>query len=152
MTFSNVIQFCVYFLFFITLLFEVAAAETLKPFKTDGCSLFPDGSFAKSDAWCECCIQHDIAYWQGGTLEQKQQADLELKKCVMRLTGNTVLAETMYQGVKYGGHPIFPNWYRWGYGWDYGRGFSALTSDEVKQVNMQLKFVDATCPKGWGDD
>ena len=139
-------------MFFVLLLSSHIGAETLKPFKSDGCSLFPDGSLFERDAWCECCVQHDIAYWQGGSLEQKQEADSELKACVIAATDNELLAETMYQGVKYGGHPIFPNWYRWGYGWPYGRGFAPLNEEEVKQVNMQLKFIDMSCPEKWGFD
>jgi hypothetical protein len=127
--------------------FSSICAEEIKPFKSDGCSLFPDGHLLDTDAWCECCVQHDIAYWQGGSEAQKEAADLALKNCVLRNTGNAFLAEAMYQGVKYGGHPIFPNWYRWGYGWSYGRGFGSLSENELRQVNIQLKFIDASCPE-----
>ncbi len=116
------------------------AAPELKAFSTDGCSLFPDGTFKNKDAWCDCCIKHDIAYWQGGTKAQKQQSDLALKRCIIEKTGNTLLAEAMYQGVKLGGHPIFPNWYRWGYGWPYGRQFQALNETELLLVDSALRY------------
>lgn len=37
----------------------------LADFSTDGCSLFPDRSLIDAKDWCECCVEHDIAYWQG---------------------------------------------------------------------------------------
>ena len=121
-------------------------AEQIDPFKSDGCSLFPDGNLVNKDAWCECCVQHDIAYWQGGSEDQRQAADIALRNCVLAKTGNKVLAEMMYQGVKFGGHPIYPNWYRWGYGWPYGRGFESLSQEEQHQVDRQLKLIDPSCP------
>lgn len=128
-------------------LFSLSAwAENIKPFKSDGCSLFPDGHLLARDAWCNCCVEHDIAYWQGGTEAQKEQADIALRDCVLQTTGNELLAEGMYRGVKYGGHPVFPNWYRWGYGWPYGRGFKALDTNEQHQVSTQLRFIDHSCP------
>ena len=123
-----------------------AYGEQIDPFKSDGCSLFPDGNLMNKDAWCECCVQHDIAYWQGGSEEQKEAADIALKNCVLVKTGNKVLAEMMYQGVKFGGHPIYPNWYRWGYGWSYGRGFEPLSEEEQRRVERQLKLIDPSCP------
>ena len=121
-------------------------AEQIDPFKSDGCSLFPDGNLVNKDAWCECCVQHDIAYWQGGSEDQRQAADIALRNCVLAKTGNKVLAEMMYQGVKFGGHPIYPNWYRWGYGWPYGRGFESLSQEEQRQVDRQLNVIDPSCP------
>jgi len=115
-------------------------ATQLKAFTTDGCSLFPDGNLKNKDAWCDCCIAHDLAYWQGGTKAQKKQADQALKHCVLEKTGNKLLADAMYQGVKLGGHPIFPNWYRWGYGWPYGRQFQALNDIEQLLVDSALRY------------
>ena len=137
-------------LIYIVIIFLIALsntyAEQINPFKSDGCSLFPDGNLTNKNAWCECCVQHDIAYWQGGSVEQKQAADIALRNCVIEKTGNNVLAEMMYQGVKFGGHPIYPNWYRWGYGWSYGRGFKPLSQQEQRQVDKQLKLIDPSCP------
>src|SRR5271169_6094597 len=44
-----------------------AFAGELKPFTTDGCSDFPNGTPEHQDLWLTCCIQHDLAYWMGGT-------------------------------------------------------------------------------------
>ena len=45
------------------------------PFTTDGCSLFPDRALVGRADWCDCCLAHDLAYWRGGTEEQRLTAD-----------------------------------------------------------------------------
>ena len=109
-------------------------AEQLSPFKSDGCSLFPDGSPNHPQLWFDCCFEHDIAYWQGGNRQQKQQADQALQQCIINKTANRLLAKLMYLGVKIGGSPHLPTSFRWGYGWSYGRDFNSLSLDEIKQV------------------
>jgi hypothetical protein len=82
-------------------------------FVTDGCSLWFD------DGWAEpCCVEHDIRYWCGGEAEERSAADAALAACVDTLEPSW-FAESMRLGVRAGGHPIFPTWYRWGYGRDY---------------------------------
>ena len=111
----------------------------LSSFTSDGCSLFIDGTFENPELWKDCCFKHDIAYWKGGTREERAVADLAFKKCVERKTGNSELAELMYQAVRTGGEPYFPTWYRWGYGWPLGRGYRALSPVEKKMVNQKLE-------------
>lgn len=111
----------------------------LSPFTSDGCSLFPDSSLINEDDWCSCCYTHDIAYWRGGTTEQRELADLQLKACVLEKTNNESLAELMYQGVRLGGSPYFYNWYRWGYGWSYDRKYQALTEAERRSAEKLLQ-------------
>ncbi|MEN7341789.1 MAG: hypothetical protein AAAFM81_02565 [Pseudomonadota bacterium] len=110
----------------------------LKPFSSDGCSLFPDASPLSQKDWCACCFEHDIAYWKGGTREEREAADLALKDCVAKRTGNQALAGTMYEGVRAGGSPYFYNWYRWGYGWPYARKYQALTDAEQQEAARLL--------------
>jgi len=112
--------------------------QALKDFTSDGCSLFPDRSLINNDDWCDCCLEHDIAYWQGGTKEQRLEADQKLRDCVLAKTGDAVLAEAMYHGVRFGGSPYFYNWYRWGYGWSYERKYQALTVEEQRLVSDKL--------------
>ena len=102
----------------------------LRPFTSDGCSLFPDRFLITGADWCACCIEHDLAYWRGGTAEERQAADRRLRRCVSEKTGNEVLARAMYDGVRAGGSPYFYNWYRWGYGWPYERKYRKLTPEE----------------------
>jgi hypothetical protein len=115
----------------------------LSPFTSDGCSLFPDSSLITKQDWCECCFQHDLAYWQGGTEEERESADSRLKQCVLEKTGDKILAKIMYDGVRFGGSPYFYNWYRWGYGWSYlgnHRGmYQALTEAQQQQAKKLIE-------------
>jgi hypothetical protein len=115
-----------------------SAPRKLRPFTTDGCSLFPDRDPLGRADWRACCVAHDVAYWRGGTARERRDADLALRACVARLTGDARLAETMYLGVRGGGLPAFPTWYRWGYGWDYGRMYQPLTAEERSRVEAEL--------------
>ena len=117
----------------------VKESSILKPFTTDGCSLFPDGTFSDKEKWQDCCIEHDIAYWQGGSEAERLKADLELKRCIFERTGDQVLSDLVYDSVRIWGSPVFPAWYRWGYGWPYGRGYEALNKEEQEQVTQHLR-------------
>ena len=110
----------------------------LADFTSDGCSLFFNGTFEDPELWKECCHKHDLAYWRGGTKEERNQADLAFKECVLKKTGNAELAEIMYQAVLVGGSPYFPTWYRWGYGWPVGRGYQKLSKEELLLVDQKL--------------
>ncbi len=116
----------------------VSASDTLKPFTSDGCSLFPDGTYEQQSLWMECCIRHDIAYWQGGTQAQRLAADEALEACVSRV-GEPEVAKLMLAGVRIGGSPYFPTWYRWGYGWPYKRGYAELTEAEKQQIKREVQ-------------
>ena len=122
----------------ILLSFRVSA-DQISDFKSDGCSHFPDGTLKHKALWCDCCIVHDLAYWQGGDRLQKKAADQTLRDCVVNKTGNQLLANTMYVGVTIGGLPVYPIWYRWGFGWSYGRGFQALSASDKIQVQHKLQ-------------
>jgi hypothetical protein len=111
--------------------------------------LFPDGTVGDRAKWCQCCLQHDIAYWRGGTEAERKDADRTLRQCVLERTGDKALAETMYLGVRAGGHPAFPTWYRWAYGWTYGRGYEPLADDERKQVQSKLDAYVKKHPEGY---
>ena len=126
-------------------------AGQLDDFSSDGCSLFPDGNLANKNLWCDCCFEHDIAYWQGGNREQKKQADKILRKCIQQKTGNSLLASSMYYAVTIGGSPIFPTWYRWGYVWEYGRGFQSLNHHEKQQVKEKMQYYQMSNPQSFCD-
>ena len=116
--------------FIALLLTACAATDTLSPFTTDGCSLFPDRSpFGKVD-WCHCCVAHDLMYWRGGTEEARLNADRELETCVQKASASAALAHVMFAGVRVAGSPYLPTWFRWGYGWPFGRPYGPLTPEE----------------------
>ncbi|WP_019602904.1 hypothetical protein [Teredinibacter turnerae] len=114
-----------------------ATAAELKPFTTDGCSLFPDGDTKDHVKWMECCIRHDYAYWKGGSGNERILADGQLQRCVADL-GEENLSYIMHLGVQLGGAPYFPTWYRWGYGWPYMRGYKELNGAEKAQVKTRI--------------
>jgi hypothetical protein len=116
----------------------------LRPFTSDGCSLFPDSSPITQDDWCSCCFEHDLSYWRGGTAEEREAADALLRDCVFEKTQDATLANAMYEGVRVGGSPYFYNWYRWGYGWGYERKYQALTPDESKAADRLVENYYAT--------
>ncbi len=129
-------KYCLLIIIFLSL---QVSAEQISDFKSDGCSHFPDGTLQHKNLWCDCCIAHDLAYWQGGSQLQKKAADQALRICVVNKTGNQLLADAMYYGVTIGGLPIYPIWYRWGFGWSYGRGFKSLSVSEKIQVRIKLQ-------------
>ena len=125
--------------YLLLLLPALCMAEPIKPFTTDGCSSFPDGTVDQQWLWFDCCLSHDMRYWKGGTEKQRQQADESLQQCVAEL-GEPVIAKLMYHGVRIGGTPHVSTPFRWGYGWPTDRGYKALTAQEKEQVFEQLQL------------
>ncbi|MEA3274237.1 MAG: hypothetical protein U9Q81_02860 [Pseudomonadota bacterium] len=110
---------------------------------SDGCSggmsaayaMLPDwvhGQFGETLPWRHCCVEHDRAYYYGGTRGQKRAADEALKSCVASAVGEDVaallLSEAMRIAVTIGGQPFFSTPYRWGYGEDF-RGTEGLPAE-----------------------
>jgi hypothetical protein len=110
-------------------------ADTLMPFTSDGCSAFPDGTFAQQQLWLSCCERHDYDYWKGGTSAERLASDKALRICVAQV-GQSEVALLMLAGVRVGGTPYLPTQFRWGYGWPYPRDYGALTDDERQQVEL----------------
>jgi len=85
-------------------------------FKSDGCSIW-------FDTWKDIslyppCFLHDLKYWAGYPDEDVERliADAELMIDVARLLDSTEMAETMFHGVRIGGHEIFKKSFSWGFG------------------------------------
>lgn len=130
--------------FLIVVLFLTVAtvlADEIRPFESDGCSGFPDGTLEQSELWLACCVAHDLAYWKGGIYDERKQADLELEHCVAEV-GKPEIAKLMLAGVRVGGTPYLPTKFRWGYGWPYTlfwpRGYKALSDGEITQIKRLL--------------
>lgn len=127
----------------LVLLIIIAAsvsAGDLRPFASDGCSSFPDGTINQKNLWLNCCTEHDKAYWAGGTRKDRKKADAELKQCVKNV-GEPEIAQLMLAGVRVGGTPYLPTTFRWGYGWPYPRGYKALTAEEKAEVIAERRKI-----------
>jgi len=118
-------------------------AGDLKPFHSDGCSIFPDGTLKQNKLWLRCCVAHDRAYWIGGTENERLQADQTLKECVAGI-GEPEIADVMLAGVRIGGSPYLPTSFRWGYGWPDARGYQPLSDEEKAQVEAENKRAAET--------
>ena len=114
------------------------ALADIKPFESDGCSAFPDGTLEQQELWLGCCKAHDYAYWKGGSYEERVRADEALKDCVAQV-GEPEIAELMLVGVRVGGTPYLPTKFRWGYGWPFFRGYKQLSEEERKQIEEQQR-------------
>ena len=107
---------------FLLALFSVSAAaksesdSTAKPipanFQSDGCSLFPDGDYR------DCCVEHDRAYFDGGSWTLRWRADKKLYRCVAAKKGfeHKLIAPVMWAGVRVFGVSFLPTSFRWGFG------------------------------------
>ena len=85
------------------------------PFRTEGCHVGREGS------WHSCCVEHDMAYWCGGTNAARRIADRTLRTCVAAHGGDNI-AGWMYLGVRLGGAAWLPFTWRWGYGFPWPHG------------------------------
>lgn len=124
-------------------------SRAIRPFTSDGCTLYPDGTPGDRRLWCGCCFAHDIAYWRGGTEAERRQADEALRACILEKTGDARIATMMYDGVRLGGSPVVPTWYRWGYGWPWGRGYQPLSDRERAQSEARLLEYQRANPGGF---
>jgi len=96
---------------------------------SDGCSggmstiysklKFLHKQHGKTLQWRECCEVHDLAYYYGGSKNEKKIADEKLNLCVSKVVGNKFFGKTMKIAVEIGGGPYLPTSYRWGYGEDF---------------------------------
>jgi hypothetical protein len=89
--------------------------EPTRPFYTDGCSMWPDGDLYR------CCVEHDVAYWCGGSREDRLAADRRFRACAE--VADRGQSEWVYLGVRAGGGAWMPAPWRWGYGHVYGTGY-----------------------------
>lgn len=96
----------------------------LRVFSTDGCSSSPNSYFDKN--FVECCVQHDIDYWIGGTREQKVASDNRLNQCIYQKTKSKEVADAYHGGVVLGGEAWAPNTFRW----------EVITLDSVSMISF----------------
>lgn len=96
------------------------------PFTTDGCSggmtWLWKLAFDSDPPWNDKCVEHDKLYWAGGTPKERWQADNKLLNDVTEV-GYPIVALLMWIAVRFGGHPLLPFPWRWGYGYKWPRGY-----------------------------
>lgn len=84
-------------------------------FKSDGCSVVSD----LDSGMRRCCVYHDVAYWRGGTAEDRARADRILRACIQVHSKYKILAWVRWFGVRIGGAGWLPTPFRWGFGWKW---------------------------------
>jgi hypothetical protein len=134
-------------LFLLTALFSYAAlaqsGDALKPFATDYCTGYAEGTRTQPDLWKHCCVEHDLYFWAGGSREDRKATDLRLKHCV-EATGAVGHARLIYSAVKIGGSsPIRFKSREWGNAFVERERYQALTSEETALIIQHLKNQDS---------
>ena len=119
-----------------------SGGNTLLPFTTDGCSSSPDNEWIGNKSWLDCCVDHDKAYWLGGTAAEKETADSGLKKCLLRAGMGEAMAEVYYRSVQVGGTAHLPTTWKWGYGWKNSRGYDPVTDVERKEAAKYARLLE----------
>lgn len=113
----------------------------VNPFMSDGCTGFPEGTLKAPKLWGECCFEHDLHYWSGGTETARDKADLFLRDCVKE-KGHPMIAELMYFGVRFGKNSTRKiKGKEWGNAWEMP-GYSKLTSAQILEIKGELPKID----------
>lgn len=99
-----------------TLWHKIEKDPPARPFKSNGCSMWFDNWQGVN--LYPACFLHDLKYWAGypGEDVERLVADAELMIDVARILQSTSMAETMFHGVRIGGHEIFKRSFSWGFG------------------------------------
>jgi hypothetical protein len=114
----------------------------LKPFLTDYCTGYAEGTRAQPDLWKHCCVEHDLYFWAGGSRDDRKATDLRLKHCV-EATGAVEVARLIYAAVTVGGaSPIRFKTKEWGHAFANRERYLALTTQETSLVIEHLEHQD----------
>jgi hypothetical protein len=139
---KNILQFFIGAILTVSpfLISNAQAELKLKPFETDGCTMFVDGTSSEPTLWRHCCVEHDLRYWFGGSETDMDTTDLRLKSCVQKAAGD-YWAGLIYKGVRAGHYSPIKNKHNWSWAWSVPRNKVALTPEEVSYVISQLKNI-----------
>lgn len=120
------------------------ASAELRRFESDGCTMSPDGTPRKPRLWRDCCVEHDLRFWGGGTVSEREYADQRLRSCVEAKAGPKV-AELFFRGVQLGSlSPWKIPSKRWGNAWFERAGYRELGHAEVGQLLIELERLELT--------
>lgn len=107
-----------------------------RSFQSDFCTLWPDAAF-NSD-WSECCYQHDLYYWAGGTSVERKKADQRLKSCVEK-NSTRLNGALMFWGIQIGAlSPFKLKSQQWGNAWGDDVHQNSLGQDDIRQLEASL--------------
>lgn len=106
---------------------EVSPRNELRSFRTDGCSVVGNWQ----EKWLPCCLQHDLNYWAGGSVEDRMRADFDLFECISKVDPPS--APVVYLGAAIGGAQ-WKTGFEWGYGWRWRRNNEPLSKEELALV------------------
>ncbi|HVK62340.1 MAG TPA: hypothetical protein VM432_12350 [Bdellovibrionales bacterium] len=127
--------------------------STLKTFESDGCTGFVEGTREQPKLWAHCCFEHDLRYWFGGSEENFDHSDLELRSCVDSVAGDK-WANLIYRGVRAGHASPVKSKYHWAWGWLPKRNKVALSpadivyvESELRKLSLEPAYVDAFIEK-----
>lgn len=116
-----------------------AEREILKPFLTDYCTAYTEGTREQPDLWKHCCVEHDLYFWAGGSQEDRKKTDFRLKSCV-EATGAVTQANLIYLAVSLGGSsPIRFRTKQWGHAWEFRSRYLSLNENETALV---LQYIE----------
>lgn len=112
--------------------------QVLRPFSTDECTGYREGTRMEPKLWAHCCVEHDLFMWAGGSSEERLEADHELKACI-EATGHPFSAKMMYLAVRIGSFsPIKIESKKWSNGWIQKRENKSLSPEELATIERAL--------------
>lgn len=131
------------FLIFLSMIFcsffSLAEAQSLKPFETDYCTAYAEGTREQPELWKHCCVEHDLYFWAGGSHDDRKATDLRLKACV-EATGEVQIARLIYLAVSIGGNsPIRFKTKEWGHSWTKRDRYLRLSEKETALILQALE-------------
>jgi len=116
----------------------VSAADILRPFSSDLCTGYSEGTKTKPHLWESCCIKHDLFLWAGGTHQQRLKVDAGLRSCV-KATGQSMHSYLIWLGVRAGSFsPIKIKGKQWGNAWSEKTRGQALSLEEIEMLQESL--------------
>jgi hypothetical protein len=119
------------------------ASDSLKPFLTDYCTAYPEGTRERPNQWKHCCIEHDLYFWAGGSLSERKLTDLRLKKCVED-AGAPIQARLIYAAVSIGGQsPIRFKTKEWGHAWPGRARYQSLSEQETSTLINYIELLES---------
>lgn len=111
----------------------------LQPFVTDYCTAYAEGTSSNPNQWKHCCVEHDLYFWAGGSMQDRKLADINLRDCVAE-TGAIVQSQLIYAAVTIGGQsPIRFKTKQWGHAWPGRVRYQSLTE---KETAAAIHYID----------